>query len=220
MSDTTLCGRRSLQGPQKDSRQNRCPSGRAPPRKFCQRSSSLGNVATSAGSAAEPKHVGGKDVCFFDTSLRQAFRRELLPLRETAALHSLRGAAGPGCYRRSPVMRLAPRRSRNGNIEIWALLHSSMASSARSLVMYSADQGRSWRKVLDYDGTKYRVRCSNAALSPPDHLWLIPCGTEQDSGEPTALPIVEGAPARSGRLASIHVHLRPVLPSCRTHRQP
>ena len=61
----------------------------------------------------------------------------------------------PDPYRRSPIDNMVQRRSKNGN-EIWANLPYSTANS-KCLLMYTADGGESWNKVVEYSRATHKV---------------------------------------------------------------
>ena len=63
----------------------------------------------------------------------------------------------PDPYRRSPIMHMVSRQTQAG-VEIWAASYSCLAGNTRSLLMYSQNSGRSWSKVIDFDGKHHEVR--------------------------------------------------------------
>ena len=87
----------------------------------------------------------------------------------------------PDPYRRSPVMNMVIRRTRSGTAEVWAVLHNSIDSSTRCLLMYSADAGDTWTKVLDYDGTRHEIKLVSSAPAAVDRLFIAVL-TKQESG--------------------------------------
>jgi len=76
----------------------------------------------------------------------------------------------PDPYRKSPIMKLIQRRSKKGN-EIWALLPYS-SSSAKSLLMYTVNSGKSWSKVIEYSGTTHGLQLISSSNEIPDSLYL------------------------------------------------
>ncbi|WP_338876801.1 exo-alpha-sialidase [Spirosoma sp. SC4-14] len=79
----------------------------------------------------------------------------------------------PDPYRRSPVMDIVRRKQTNGQVELWAVLHNSIASSTRSLLMVSADNGLSWRKIIDYDGTTHEIKLVSSSARLIDELYFV-----------------------------------------------
>ncbi|MCH9814123.1 MAG: glycoside hydrolase, partial [Epsilonproteobacteria bacterium] len=71
----------------------------------------------------------------------------------------------PDPYRRSPLMNMIKRKSRSGNYELWAILHNPISSNARCLLMCSLDDGESWNRVIEYDGTEYEIQISSASVN-------------------------------------------------------
>jgi len=68
----------------------------------------------------------------------------------------------PDPYRRSPVMNMTTRQSASGN-EVWASSYSCLSGDARSLLMCTKDGGKSWVRVIEFDGTKNEVRLVNSS---------------------------------------------------------
>lgn len=76
----------------------------------------------------------------------------------------------PDPYRRSPIDNMVRRKSRNGT-EIWALLPFS-TSSTKSLLMYTADAGKSWNKVLEYSKASHRVSLLSSSNGIADVVYF------------------------------------------------
>jgi hypothetical protein len=77
----------------------------------------------------------------------------------------------PDPYRRSPVINMVTRHSRSGN-EIWVVSYSCLGGNTRSLLMCSKDSGRSWARVIEFDGAKHEVRLVSSSLKPTDTLYI------------------------------------------------
>lgn len=77
----------------------------------------------------------------------------------------------PDPYRRSPVMNMVGRQSASGT-EIWAASYSCLSENARSLIMCTQDGGKTWNRVLDFDGTRYEVRLVNASQERSEDLFI------------------------------------------------
>lgn len=76
----------------------------------------------------------------------------------------------PDPYRRSPIMKLAHRKSGNAP-EMWALLPYS-SSGTRSLLMCTKDGGKSWRRVIEYSGANHGVQMIASSNEILDVLYL------------------------------------------------
>ncbi len=76
----------------------------------------------------------------------------------------------PDPYRRSPIMNMVQRRSNNGT-EIWAYLPYSTAKT-KCLLMYTADGGESWNKVIEYSSATHKVWLINASNQIGDVLYF------------------------------------------------
>ncbi|MGV3556517.1 exo-alpha-sialidase [Larkinella arboricola] len=77
----------------------------------------------------------------------------------------------PDPYRRSPVMNMVCRQSPSGT-EIWAASYSCLSEKARSLIMCTQDGGKTWNRVLEFDGTKQQVRLVNAPADGSGELLI------------------------------------------------
>lgn len=82
---------------------------------------------------------------------------------ETADGRSFEKTVVPDPYRRSPIDNMVRRDSGRG-AELWANLPYSTGSS-RALLMYTADAGRSWRRLIEYSRSTHKV-------------WLLTASTE------------------------------------------
>lgn len=71
----------------------------------------------------------------------------------------------PDPYRRSPIMNMVVRQSAAGS-EVWAVSYSCLTGKAKSLLMCSKDSGKSWVRVIEFDGTKHEIRFASSAKSP------------------------------------------------------
>ena len=76
----------------------------------------------------------------------------------------------PDPYRRSPIDNLVLRKSKRG-YEIWANLPYSTAST-KCLLMYSADCGKSWTKVIEYSRTSHTVWLISSSNEITDDLYF------------------------------------------------
>ncbi|NOX08344.1 MAG: exo-alpha-sialidase [Gammaproteobacteria bacterium] len=63
----------------------------------------------------------------------------------------------PDPYRKSPVWNMLLRKSKENMNEIWAILHSSISSNIKSVLMYKNSREDRWTRVFEYDGTEYEV---------------------------------------------------------------
>ena len=76
----------------------------------------------------------------------------------------------PDPYRRSPIMNMVQRRSKNGN-EIWAYLPYS-TSKTKSLLMVTTNGGESWNKVIEYNSSTHKVWLVSASSEHADELYF------------------------------------------------
>jgi photosystem II stability/assembly factor-like uncharacterized protein len=77
----------------------------------------------------------------------------------------------PDPYRRNPIKEMVPRQA-NGRNEIWATLYSKIRHGTKGLLMYSANGGETWKRVVDYDNAAHRVSMVGDSNGPSDTLWL------------------------------------------------
>lgn len=83
-------------------------------------------------------------------------------------------------YRRSPVMNMVVRKSVS-NQEVWAILHNSISSHTKCLLMYTKDEGKTWNKVIEYDGTRHEIKIINSSTKVSDSLYINLITTNGDS---------------------------------------
>jgi len=76
----------------------------------------------------------------------------------------------PDPYRRSPIDNMVLRKSKSGD-EIWANLPFSTANT-KCLLMYSADHGKSWHKVFEYNRSTHTVWLINSSTEISDELYF------------------------------------------------
>ena len=76
----------------------------------------------------------------------------------------------PDPYRRSPIDNMVPRKTKAGN-EIWANLPYCTANT-KCLLMYTANGGRSWNKVIEYSRTTHKVWLISSSNGIADELYF------------------------------------------------
>lgn len=76
----------------------------------------------------------------------------------------------PDPYRRSPIDNMVLRKSKRGN-EIWANLPFS-TSNSKCLLMYTADQGKSWNRVFEYNRSTHTVWLINSSTDLSNELYF------------------------------------------------
>ncbi|MGI0013973.1 MAG: exo-alpha-sialidase [Nitrososphaera sp.] len=76
----------------------------------------------------------------------------------------------PDPYRRSPIDNMLQRKSKQGN-EIWANLPYSTANT-KCLLMYTADGGASWNKVIEYNRATHKVWLVSSSNEIADELYF------------------------------------------------
>ncbi len=89
-------------------------------------------------------------------------------------------AAIPDPYRRSPVCEMTKRTSKSGE-EVWANLWNSVSSRAKSLLMVSRDDGDTWQRVIEYDGTANRIYLASESRESASRTSLLLYVTELDA---------------------------------------
>jgi hypothetical protein len=75
----------------------------------------------------------------------------------------------PDPYRRSPIDNMVQRKSKRG-VEIWANLPYSTANT-KCLLMYTADGGKTWNKVIEYSHATHSVWLLNSSKEISDTLY-------------------------------------------------
>jgi len=76
----------------------------------------------------------------------------------------------PDPFRRSPIDNMVLRKSRSGN-EIWANLPFSTPNT-KCLLMYSADRGKSWHKVFEYNRSTHTVWLVSSSNETAEALYF------------------------------------------------
>jgi len=84
----------------------------------------------------------------------------------------------PDPYRRSPVHDLIKR----GN-EIWSVLNNPNSKDAKCLLMVSKNGGESWKKVIEYDGTKHLIMINSGDLKPTQSITFAITTMVEGGGE-------------------------------------
>ena len=85
--------------------------------------------------------------------------------------HRLERFVLPDPYRRSPIMNMVSRQTTTGT-EIWAMSYSCLSTKDKSLLMYTRDSGKTWVRVLEFDGTRNEVRLASSSRYPSDTLYI------------------------------------------------
>ena len=76
----------------------------------------------------------------------------------------------PDPYRRSPIDNMVLRKSKSGN-EIWANLPFSTGKT-KCLLMYSADNCKTWHKVIEYNRTNHVVWIVSSSNEAAEELYI------------------------------------------------
>ncbi len=84
----------------------------------------------------------------------------------------------PDPYRRSPVHDLIRRGS-----EIWSVLNNPNSKDAKCLLMVSSNEGKSWRRVIEYDGTKHLIMINSGDTKSPSSISFAITTMEEGGGE-------------------------------------
>lgn len=87
----------------------------------------------------------------------------------------------PDPYRRSPIMNMHAYRSPSAD-EIWATSYSCFSTKTRSLLMYTKDAGKSWTRIIEYNGKLNEVRLVNSSqkLSSTLYISITTFGSQQN----------------------------------------
>ncbi len=86
----------------------------------------------------------------------------------------------PDPYRRSPVINMVKRQI-EGKTEIWALLHNSIIPKAKCLLMRSTDYGRTWARIIEYDGCKHEIQLVSTSHGASQVVYF--CIRHFDNGQ-------------------------------------
>ncbi|MVM28711.1 exo-alpha-sialidase [Spirosoma sp. HMF4905] len=85
--------------------------------------------------------------------------------------HQFKKLVLPDPYRRSPVMNMVTRQAGAGH-ELWAASYSCLADDAKSLLMCTKDSGKTWTRVIEFDGAKNEVRLISSSRNPTSALYI------------------------------------------------
>ncbi len=88
----------------------------------------------------------------------------------------------PDPYRRSPLMDLVKRVSKEGE-EIWAVLNNPISSNAKCLLMCTKNGGKSWSRVVEYDGTKNLILINSGSTKAQKSISFAITSYEVDGGK-------------------------------------
>lgn len=77
----------------------------------------------------------------------------------------------PDPYRRSPVMNMRARQSPTGK-EIWAVSYSCLSGKAKSVLLCTKDSGKSWARIVEFDGATHEVRLASATQNASKTLYI------------------------------------------------
>ena len=79
----------------------------------------------------------------------------------------------PDPYRRAMFNRIALRKASDGSTEIWASLLFKNSRKVKSLLMVSTNNGKSWTKVIEYNGTSFELKIISSSNSLYNELCLL-----------------------------------------------
>ena len=88
----------------------------------------------------------------------------------------------PDPYRRSPLMDLVTRSSKDTD-EIWAVLNNPISSNAKCLLMCTKNGGKSWSRVVEYDGTKNLILINSGSTKSRESISFAITSYEVDGGK-------------------------------------
>lgn len=78
----------------------------------------------------------------------------------------------PDPYRRAIFNRIAIRKKEKNKYEIWSTLKFTHSIKIKSLVMLSTDSGKSWKKIIEYDGTQFEINIISNATEITNEIYL------------------------------------------------
>ena len=88
----------------------------------------------------------------------------------------------PDPYRQAPVHDLIKRKIGDKE-EIWSVLNNPNSSTAKSLLMYSDDGGKSWQRVIEYSGRKHLIMINSGSLSSQERISFALTEMVEGGGE-------------------------------------
>jgi len=86
----------------------------------------------------------------------------------------------PNPYRKGYFHEMACIGSEN-NIKLWANIKSSFSGKNKSLLMMSNNLGKSWYRIIEYDGTKINLGILNNSNNNVDKLYIRVCYNDHKS---------------------------------------
>ncbi|MCF7560368.1 hypothetical protein L3X39_06915 [Sabulilitoribacter multivorans] len=79
----------------------------------------------------------------------------------------------PNPYRRSTFNRIAIRRNKLNKLEIWSNIRFKHNKKIKSLVMLSIDDGETWKKIIEYDGTQFEIDIISNSRKVITEIYLL-----------------------------------------------
>ncbi len=79
----------------------------------------------------------------------------------------------PNPYRRAIFKRIAIRINEKNEYEIWAVIQFKHSRKIKSLIMLSMDSGKTWKRIIEYDGTRFRVLMISNSRQIAKELYLL-----------------------------------------------
>lgn len=79
----------------------------------------------------------------------------------------------PNPHRRCLFRRMMVRINKNGESEIWTNLNFEYGGGVKCLIMVSVDLGKTWRKVIQYDGKQFKVRMISYSNHIAKELYIL-----------------------------------------------
>lgn len=89
----------------------------------------------------------------------------------------------PDPYRRSPIMNMTAVKRSSSETEVWAASYCCISRTSKSLLMRTKDSGKSWDRVLDFEGLQNEVRIVSSSYHTPSTLYISITCFERISGK-------------------------------------
>ena len=86
----------------------------------------------------------------------------------------------PAPYRRAVFDRLVVRRNKKNEFEIWSTVRFKHSKKVRSLVMMSNDNGETWNRIIEYDGTQLGINIISNSKEIANELYLLIKNTKEN----------------------------------------
>ena len=79
----------------------------------------------------------------------------------------------PNPHRRCLFRRMIVRTNKDDQAEIWANLNFEYGGRVKCLIMVSIDSGKTWRKVIQYNGKQFKARMISYSNHTTKELYIL-----------------------------------------------